>query len=72
VQGVLVVGSVAAGTARNDSDIDAVVFFDPLDLYIVPAESIWREADGSFHSIFVDDTDIQENGLQVDLKRLNW
>jgi Nucleotidyltransferase domain len=72
VQGVLVVGSVARGTARDDSDIDAVVFLDPFDLYIVPAESIWREADDSFHSIMVEDTDLEENGLQLDLKRLSW
>jgi predicted nucleotidyltransferase len=72
VRGVLVVGSVAAGTARDDSDIDAVVFLDPLDLYIVPAESIWREADDSFHSIMVEDADLEENGLQLDLKRLGW
>ncbi|MDF2658278.1 MAG: hypothetical protein K0Q94_1069 [Paenibacillus sp.] len=72
VKGVLVVGSVAAGTAHGGSDIDAIVFLSPHDLYVIPAESIWREADDSFHSIFVEDKDLKENGLQLDLKRLDW
>jgi predicted nucleotidyltransferase len=72
VQGVLVVGSVAAGTAHEGSDIDAVVFLSPFDLYVTPAESIWRESDDSFHSIFEEDMDLQENGLQLDFKRLDW
>jgi hypothetical protein len=50
-----------------DSDIDAVIFLDPYDLFIVPAESIWNPADGTFHSIFTD----QEipHGLQLDFAR---
>ena len=32
VQGVVVIGSVAKGIARADSDIDAVVFLEPFDL----------------------------------------
>jgi hypothetical protein len=72
VQGVLVVGSVAAGTARIDSDIDAILFLDPLDLYIVPAESIWRETDDSFHSIMAEDAELKENCQQLDLMRLDW
>jgi hypothetical protein len=52
VQGVVVVGSVAMGTARADSDIDAVVFLEPFDLYAVPAECKWRADEGTFHSIF--------------------
>ena len=67
VKGVVVVGSVASGHARPDSDIDAVVFLDPLDLYIVPAESKWQANDDTFHSIFKD-----MDGLQLDLTRLDW
>lgn len=67
VQSVVVIGSVAAGTARSDSDIDAVVFLDPYDLYAVPAEFQWRPEDGSFHSIFVE----VEGAVQFDFKRLD-
>ena len=52
VQAVIAIGSVASGRARPDSDIDAVVFLDPYNEYIVPAEFKWRPSDGSFHSIF--------------------
>jgi predicted nucleotidyltransferase len=71
VQGVVVVGSVAAGLARPGSDIDAYIFFDPLDLHIIPAESIWRMADDTFHSIFTEDDDLERDGLQLDAKRLD-
>jgi hypothetical protein len=54
VQAVVAVGSVATGRARPDSDIDAVLFLDPYDAYIVPAEFKWCPGDGSFHSIFED------------------
>jgi len=67
VQGVVVIGSVAKGIARADSDIDAVVFLDPFDLYVVPAEFKWRTEDGTFHGIFSD----VENSIQLDFKRLN-
>jgi predicted nucleotidyltransferase len=70
VRGMIVVGSVAAGTARPDSDVDAVVLLDPYDAYIVPAESIWRSSDGSFRSIFADVPDRDED-LQLDLTRLD-
>jgi hypothetical protein len=53
VQGVVVIGSVATGTARADSDIDAVVFLEPFDLYAVPAECKWCPDDGTFHGIFL-------------------
>ena len=67
VKGVVGIGSIASGNMRPDSDIDAVLFLDPYDLFIVPAESIWNPADGTFHSIFTD----QEipNGLQFDFAR---
>ena len=67
VQGVVVIGSVAKGVARADSDIDAIIFLDPYDLYAIPAEFQWRFEDGSFHGIFKE----LENSIQLDLKRLN-
>ncbi|HEY9528578.1 MAG TPA: nucleotidyltransferase domain-containing protein [Anaerolineales bacterium] len=67
VQGVVVIGSVARGIARADSDIDVVVFLDPFDLYAIPAEFQWRPEDGTFHGIFSD----VENSIQLDCKRLN-
>jgi predicted nucleotidyltransferase len=68
VQGVIAIGSVAAGLARAHSDIDAIVFFDPLDLCIVPAEFGWCPSDGSFHSISADSQ--RETTYQLDLTRL--
>lgn len=71
VQAVIAVGSVASGRARLDSDVDAFVFFDPLDLYIVPAESVWRKQDDTFHSIFADVGSHVDEGLQLDFHRLD-
>lgn len=68
VKGVVGIGSIATGHMRPDSDVDAVIFLDPLDYYIVPAEAIWRPGDNTFHSIF----DNQVKGLQVDFLRLAW
>ena len=67
VQGIVVIGSVAKGIARADSDIDAVVFLDPFDLYAVPAESKWRPEAGTFHSIFADLPD----AIQLDFHRVD-
>ena len=67
VQGVVVIGSVAKGIARADSDIDAVVFLEPFDLYAIPAEFKWRAEDGTFHGIFSE----VENSIQLDFKRLD-
>ena len=67
VQGVIVIGSVAKGIARADSDIDAVVFLEPFDLYAIPAEFKWRPDDGTFHGIFTE----VENSIQLDIKRLD-
>lgn len=72
VKGVVAVGSIGTGTAHEDSDIDAVVFLDPYDLYVVPAEAIWRETDDTFHSIFTSDDLLLRNGLQVDFNRLDF
>jgi predicted nucleotidyltransferase len=69
VQAVVAIGSVATGQARPGSDIDAVVFMDPLDLYVAPAESIWLPRDNSYHSIFADDPMLEADGIQLDLHR---
>ena len=68
VQGVVAVGSVATGHAGPRSDIDAIIFMEPVDLYVVSTESIWCPWDGTFHSIFVEDTRIHQEGIQLDLK----
>jgi hypothetical protein len=68
VQAVIGIGSIASGLARPDSDIDAIVFLDPYDAYIIPAEFIWLPSDRSFHSIFSDEPDL-ESGIQFDIYR---
>jgi hypothetical protein len=65
VRAVVAIGSVAAGTAAEGSDIDALLFLDPLDLFVAPAEFIWRPEDNSYHSIFRDVA-----GVQLDFTRL--
>jgi hypothetical protein len=65
----LVVGSVAHGEARPDSDVDCVLVFDPLDEAIVPAEFVWTPATDSYHTIFeVEASDV--GGIQIDAKRV--
>jgi len=64
-----VLGSVATGTARDDSDIDVALFMCPLEPYIVPAESIWRPDDDTFHSIFSEDITAGPDDLQLDIHR---
>jgi hypothetical protein len=71
IDGVAVVGSVALGTAATGSDIDAVVFMHPIDRYILPTESIWCPWDNSFHSIFVPDQRVHNDGIQLDLEYLD-
>ncbi|MFZ0545621.1 MAG: nucleotidyltransferase domain-containing protein [Candidatus Promineifilaceae bacterium] len=71
VQGVVGIGSIATGNIRPDSDIDIVVFFDPLDWYIIPAEFLWRPSDGTFHEIFTDDEAVLKEGIQLDCLRLD-
>lgn len=70
VQAVIGIGSIASGLARPDSDVDAVLFLDPYDLYIAPAEAIWRPSDGSFRSIFSAEPERDED-VQLDLQRLD-
>lgn len=68
VIGVVGVGSIALNTASEGSDIDVLVFMDPLDEYVVPAESIWCPWDDTFHSIFTEDSRVQNEGIQLDCK----
>lgn len=68
VKGVVAIGSLATGHMRSDSDIDAIIFLDPYDLYIVPAEAIWVPEEDTFYSIF--DERYLEKGLPVDFARL--
>ncbi len=72
VLGVVGIGSMATGHMKADSDIDAVVFLDPYDLFIVPAEAYWLPDNNTFHSIFTDDPQVRQAGLQVDFLRLRW
>jgi hypothetical protein len=69
VKGVVGIGSIASGQMHPDSDIDAVIFLDPYDLFIVPAESKWNPADHTFHSIFTDQK--IPNSLELDFARYN-
>lgn len=66
VRAVVGIGSIATGRAHSGSDIDALVFLEPFDPYVVPAEFSWRPEDGTFHSIFAN---IQ--GIDFDLTRLD-
>ena len=70
LQAVIGIGSIATGRMRAGSDIDAILFFDPFDPYIVPAEFIWLPGDGSFHSIFSREAGVQEEGIQFDFTRV--
>jgi hypothetical protein len=71
VQAVVGIGSIASGFAREDSDIDAIVFLDPFDWYIVPAEFKWCPAENTFHSIF-SHISCTEKGMQFDFARLDF
>jgi hypothetical protein len=71
VQAVIGIGSIASGLARFDSDIDAVIFLNPFDAYIIPAEFVWCPSDKSFHSIFSDEPEV-EKGIQFDFKRFDF
>jgi hypothetical protein len=66
IRAVVGVGSIAFGTMRPDSDIDAVIFMDPVDHYIVPSESKWVPDSNTFHSIFSDDPAVHKTGIQFD------
>ena len=68
VKGVVAIGSMATGHMIPQSDIDAIIFLDPFDHYIVPAEAIWQPDEDTFYSIFNE----QVTGIPVDFARLNW
>lgn len=70
VQAVVGIGSIATGNMRHDSDIDVVVFFDPMDWYIIPAEFYWLPFDGTFHTIFTEDDKVRSEAIQIDALRL--
>jgi predicted nucleotidyltransferase len=72
VKGIIGIGSIATGQMRPDSDIDAIIFLDPFDYHIVPAEAIWDPETDTFHSIFVENEQLHQQGLQVDFLRLKW
>lgn len=63
------VGSIAFGTMRPDSDIDAVLFWDNVDPYIVPAEFIWVPESNTYHSIF--EANVPETGIQFDFQHFD-
>ncbi len=66
----LIVGSVAHGEARPDSDVDCILVFDPLDERIVPAEFVWIPETDSCHTIFeVEASEV--GGVQIDAKRMS-
>ena len=64
VQAVIGVGSIAFGTMRPDSDIDAVIFWDTIDYYVVPSEFVWIPEANTFHSIF--EPDMPQSHIQFD------
>jgi hypothetical protein len=65
----LIVGSIAHGEARSDSDVDCVLVFDRMDEAIVPAEFVWVPATDAYHTIFeVEASDV--GGIQIDAKRI--
>jgi hypothetical protein len=66
IRAVVGVGSIAFGTMRDNSDIDAVIFMDPVDHYIVPSESKWVPESNTFHSIFSDDPAVWKTAIQFD------
>ena len=70
VQAIIGIGSIASGLARPDSDIDAIIFLDPFDWYIIPAEFKWCPSDDSFHSIFSQPSG-SERWMQFDFTRFD-
>jgi hypothetical protein len=70
VEAVVGIGSIASGLARQDSDIDAIIFLHPFNWYIIPAEFTWCPTDNTFHSIF-NQTPVTEKWMQFDFARLD-
>ncbi len=66
----LIVGSVAHGEARANSDVDCVFVFEHVDERLVPAEFVWFPAMDTYHTIFdIEASDV--GGVQIDAKRLS-
>jgi hypothetical protein len=65
----LVIGSVATGEARPDSDVDCLSVFERLDECIVPAEFVRQPEPDAISTIFEVDAD-QNWAVQIDSKRV--
>lgn len=72
VKGIVGIGSIASGAMHAASDVDAAVFLDPFDYFVVPAEAIWDPTSDTFHSIFTTDPALRARGLELDFLRLDW
>jgi hypothetical protein len=70
VKGIAVVGSVAVGTAGQESDVDAIAFMSPVDLYAMPAECRWSPSTGAYASIF--DDGAAADSIQLDFTRVDF
>jgi hypothetical protein len=73
-EAALVTGSFGHGEARDDSDVDMVLVFDPLDVRIVPGEFAWVPGGAEeFHPVVgpaaVEARDV--GGVQIDAKRIS-
>jgi hypothetical protein len=73
-EGAMVTGSFGHGEAREESDVDMVLVFDPLDVRIVPGEFAWSpEHEYEFFPVVgpsaVEAREI--GGIQIDAKRMS-
>ena len=66
----LLVGSVAYGEARPDSDVDCIFIFSPLDERIVPAEFVWEPTTDTFSTISEREAS-EVGGVQIDAQRIS-
>lgn len=66
----IIIGSVAHGEARADSDVDCVFVFDTVDERLIPAEFVWVPSTDAYYSIFAADEAMAE-GVQVDAQRIS-
>jgi predicted nucleotidyltransferase len=64
-----VIGSVATGEARANSDVDCLFVFERLDERIVPAEFVWHPESDAISTIFEVEAD-QSGAVQIDSKRV--
>ena len=71
IRAVVGVGSIAFGTMRPDSDIDALLFMDPVDHYIVPSEFKWVPETNTFHSIFCGGPAVRGRNIQFDFHHVD-